>query len=203
MKSNNIYTENGNYNHPQFEGGITLKQYIFAKQNHKSCLLFRFINESPYSITSFEFLLTELGTDGKVISRRKIVQSKLNIIPGEMFSPQESFVVSDGCADFRIKLLSYVSIAVEAVNGEVLSDTNSSCYRVKDIGSYALAVCALSFFELLLFSVCANVAIHGYSAKLSIIPIFLYSVLIGAASAVIFICHCNKKNVKVTWNEKQ
>lgn len=98
---------------------------------------------------------------------------------------------------------SYVSIAVEAVNGEVLSDTNSSCYRVKDIGSYALAVCALSFFELLLFSVCANVAIHGYSAKLSIIPIFLYSVLIGAASAVIFICHCNKKNVKVTWNEKQ
>ena len=109
MKSNNVYTENGNYNHPQFEGGITLKQYIFAKQNHKSCLLFRFRNESPDNITSFEFLLTELGTDGRVISRRKIVESKLNIIPGEMFSPQESFVVSDGCADFRIKLLSYVS----------------------------------------------------------------------------------------------
>ena len=98
---------------------------------------------------------------------------------------------------------SYVSIAVESVNGEVLSDTSSSYYRVKDIGSYALAVFASSFFELLMFSVCANIAIHGYSATPGIIPLLLYSLLIGAASAIIFICHCNKKNVKVTWNEKQ
>ena len=109
MISNNTYTEKGNYNHPQFEGGMTLKQYIFAKQNRKNYIMFRFRNESPREIKSFEFLLTELGTDGKVISRRRIAQTKLKVAPGDMFTPQCGFAVSDGCADFRIKLLSYVS----------------------------------------------------------------------------------------------
>lgn len=102
---------------------------------------------------------------------------------------------------------SYVAIAVQSVNDVVLSDVDISYYSFKDIGFYAAAASVLSFFELLLFSYCANVVTFGAdgaeSLGLSIIPVLLYSVLIGAASAVIFICHCNKKNVKVTWNDKQ
>ena len=109
MKNNNSYTQKGSYRHPQFEGGITLKQYIFTKSDNKKCILFRFRNESSLPIKSFEFVLTELSADGKVICKRKILQNNLKFAPGDTYTPNCGFEVSEGCVDFRIKLISYVS----------------------------------------------------------------------------------------------
>jgi hypothetical protein len=101
-----IYKEKGNYNHPQPTGFVAVKQYIFARAGEKRTLLLRFANESPLAVEGFEMLLTELDRQGKVIRKNKITYTDSSIAAGGTYTPPGAIVVSDGCTDFRVQVLS-------------------------------------------------------------------------------------------------
>ena len=101
-----MFKEKGNYNHPQPQGFVAVKQYIFAKSGDKRTLLLRFANESPLSIEEMEMLITELDKNGKVIDRRRITHSDLTVAPGSTYCPTRAVVVKNECVDIRVQVLS-------------------------------------------------------------------------------------------------
>lgn len=109
------FIEKGSYTHPVPDGCIALKQYIFTKAQGKRCLLLRFVNESVHTVNAFEFVITELSSDGQVIGRSRISHSALSIPCGGTFSPPSGIVVHNNCASFRIRLVYFVSGAYKHV----------------------------------------------------------------------------------------
>ena len=106
IENTELYREKGNYNHPQPQGLLAVKQYIFATQMGKRTLLLRFANESPLELNGFEFVITELDRRGAVIDRHRLTHSDLSIAAGGTYCPPSGIIVSNECTDFRVKVLS-------------------------------------------------------------------------------------------------
>lgn len=106
IENTELNVEKGSYNHPQPQGMLTLKQYIFSTNAGKRTLLLRFANESPLELDGFEFVIVELNRRGDVITRHRLFHSDLRIAAGGTYCPTSGVVVSDECADFRIKVIS-------------------------------------------------------------------------------------------------
>jgi hypothetical protein len=85
---------------------ISVKEYIFARQNGKKCLLLRFFTSSDIKFTAIHFWLIQKNSYGEKIRRRKIVLDSLYYNDGQVFSPTNCFVVDDRCVDFEIKIVS-------------------------------------------------------------------------------------------------
>lgn len=103
------YIEKGGYNHPQPDGYVSLKQYIFVRKDGKRCLLFRFANEFSQTVTGFEIVVTQLSGDGRTLGHSRICYDDLSIRSGDIFAPSSGVVVHENCADFRIRLVYFVS----------------------------------------------------------------------------------------------
>lgn len=103
------FVEKGSYNHPQADGAVALKQYMFVRRDGKRCLLFRFANESAHAVSGFEILLTQISSDGRVISRSRVPYPAVTVSSGGTYAPDSGVVVSDKCSDFRVSLVYYVS----------------------------------------------------------------------------------------------
>lgn len=84
---------------------LVVKQYIFARENGKKCLMLRFLNKSGFIINSFEFWLVQKNSDGVEIAEKKVRLNDILAKPGEIFSPEKCFVVKDKCVDFDIRFI--------------------------------------------------------------------------------------------------
>lgn len=84
---------------------LAVKQYIFARENGKKCLLLRFENKARFIINYFEFWLVQKNSDGVEIAKKKMSVNEINARPGEIFSPEKCFLVQDKCVDFDIKIV--------------------------------------------------------------------------------------------------
>ena len=126
------YIEKGSYTHPVPDGCIALKQYIFTKQKGKRCLLLRFVNESAHTVSAFEFVVTELSSDGKVLGRSRITHSGVSITSGNTYAPPSGIVVHNNCTDFRIRLVSFVSGVYKYVmkHGRAVAHYDPRGYRI-------------------------------------------------------------------------
>ena len=103
------YVEKGSYTHPQADGYIALKQYIFIRRDGKRCLLLRFANEFSRTVHGFEVIVTQLSSDGRVIGRSRVPYQNISVASGNTYSPDSGVVVRENCADFRISLVYFVS----------------------------------------------------------------------------------------------
>lgn len=103
-KMSDIYhqTVKGIYRYPQINGFISVRNYMFAWQDDKRCLLLRFVNNFDQVIDSFEFTVTQLDVHGNVIKSLPIKYKKLGFRPGALYSSNKGIVVDDACADFKI-----------------------------------------------------------------------------------------------------
>lgn len=102
---------------------------------------------------------------------------------------------------------SYVALSVESVNGIPIRPQSNSYYRLLTVGIYFIAVMLISFFELLIASLCVekftrlvfsiSLPVSGLTGKY-----FLWSLLIAAISVLVLILYCRRKGIKVVLNGK-
>lgn len=94
----------GQYRHPQVAGLISVRDYIFLKQDDRKCLLLRFFNEMDYEVYFFSFTLIQLDAMGTVIKKSKIKRDAILAHAGMQYYDQKGILVDEFCTDFRIVL---------------------------------------------------------------------------------------------------
>ncbi len=106
MRSDLKIISKGLYKEPEDKDELVIvKQYIFARENGKKCLMLRFLNNSQTVLNSFEFWLVQKNSDGFEIAESKIKLNDICVRPREFFAPQKLFIVKDKCVDFEIKVI--------------------------------------------------------------------------------------------------
>lgn len=105
MRNETIISK-GKYAHPQPEALISLKQYVFARnEKGKKQLMLRFLNERSEGCTGFEFVLSQMDARGKVISEQ-CFESAAEIYYGNAtFGFDHPIPVDERCTDFRVRLV--------------------------------------------------------------------------------------------------
>lgn len=110
MKSDLKIISKGLYKEPaDKEALIVVKQYIFAREKGRKCLMLRFLNNSKTVITAFEFWLVQKNSEGMEIAETKIKVTDICAKAGEIFAPQKLFTVKDKCVDFDIRVVVVIS----------------------------------------------------------------------------------------------
>ena len=72
MKKSNEITEKvekGAYPYHQHGAFVNVKNFIFTTRSGKRCLLLQFTNESAINVEAIKFVLVQLDSTGKVISK--------------------------------------------------------------------------------------------------------------------------------------
>ena len=93
----------GVYNFSQISDFISVKNYIFMHQDEKICLAIRFSNDTDYVIDSVAFCLIRLDAAGKVIGKKRVEYTGMNLFPGELYCANKGIVVENQCVDFKIQ----------------------------------------------------------------------------------------------------
>ncbi|MBR3687325.1 MAG: hypothetical protein IKL66_07590 [Clostridia bacterium] len=102
-------TVKGIYKHPQPEGFVTVKQFMFVYRDGVKHLLLRCSNDTETVLRSVRFVLTELDRDGAVLNVRHLSYKDINAEAGETFTSSMGIPLSDGCVDFKISFVRAVS----------------------------------------------------------------------------------------------
>jgi len=132
----------GIYQHSQIGNFISVKNYIFIRQNGKKHLMLRFSNDFGYVADSMTYFVVQMDNAGKVLARTKVTNAALAFRPGTMYVTEQPICVDEYCSDFKI-------VFAEVVSGsyryEVHSDTIAVHY-IKEM-SPVMALSALSKSE--------------------------------------------------------
>ena len=102
------YIAKGIYQYSQISNLVSVKNYIFLRQNGKKCLLIRFSNDLDNAVDSMEFTVIQLDSSGKVLEKTKVAYKRMNLMPGRNFS-SEGIVVNEFCTDFKVVFQSVIS----------------------------------------------------------------------------------------------
>lgn len=99
---------------------LEVKEYVFARENGKKCLLLRFFNSSEINVTAFTFWLIQKDSSGNEIRKRKITLDGIYSLAQNAFAPSNCFFLDEQCVDFDVKMVSALSGEYEyrAENGE-------------------------------------------------------------------------------------
>ena len=99
---------------------LEVKEYIFARENGKKCLLLRFFNSSDVNITGISFWLIQKNVYGEHICKKKISLDGIYSLAGRNYAPSNCFFVDESCADFEVEMISAFSGEYEyrTENGE-------------------------------------------------------------------------------------
>lgn len=98
-------TVKGIYKHPQIEGFVSVKQFMFVYRNGVKHLLLRCSNDTETVLKTVHFVLTELDRDGAVLNVRHLSYKDIKAEAGEMFASPTGIPLSDECVDFKIKFV--------------------------------------------------------------------------------------------------
>ena len=60
---------------------LEVKEYVFARENGKKCLLLRFFNSSEINVTALTFWLIQKDSSGNEIRKRKITLDGIYSLP--------------------------------------------------------------------------------------------------------------------------
>ena len=171
----NEFVEKGNYTHTSIDGYIALKQYIFTKKDGKRCLLFRFVNDSVHTVNAFEFVLTQLSGDGRVLGRSRIKYTSLSIPGGGVYVPERGIAVHNSCTDFRIRLVSFVQGVYKYTvkGGRAVAHYDPRGYRAprkrknaySDVEVRSILGLGRKFFALLAVIALIFIAVSSFTAK--------------------------------------
>ena len=109
MTANQQQISKGFYKYAQINDFITVKNYIYLRQNEKKCLLLRFANDSDFTVDSLEFVLIQLDSNGKVISKNNVIYNDMKLKSGEMYVENSAILVDEYCSDFKVVILRVLS----------------------------------------------------------------------------------------------
>ena len=102
------YIAKGLYQYSQISNLVSVKNYIFLRQNGKKCLLIRFSNDLDHIVDSMEFTVIQLDSAGKILEKTKVAYKNMRLMPGQNFS-STGIVVNEFCTDFKVIFQSVIS----------------------------------------------------------------------------------------------
>ena len=108
----------GPYVHSQINKFLTLKQYIFLRDDGQKSLLLKFVNNTDFSINAVRFKLIQLNSEGSIIDKKNVSFDGISVYPGLAYTPSAAIVVDEKCVDFEV-VIDYV-------------DSGSYRYRIKN-----------------------------------------------------------------------
>ena len=109
MSSDNQSITKCRYRYSQINNFVSVKDFMFVKENGYNHLLIRFCNFSDYEINSIAFTIIQLDASGKVLGDLKCRNDNVNILPGDTYAPAVGFIVSEDCCDCKIIIRSVES----------------------------------------------------------------------------------------------
>ena len=92
----------GLYRHAQLERFVTVKNYIFMRQNGKKCLLLRFYNDTEYDVNAIYFTVVQLDAAGNELERTSVACEQLKFRAGKYYAVKNALIVRELCNDFKI-----------------------------------------------------------------------------------------------------
>lgn len=131
MNANVQIISKGLYNGTLDNGSpMLIKEYVFARDKGRKCLMLRFLNALDVSVTAFKFKIIQKNSDGEKIAESKFSIDNIDCHAGELFSPNICFFVQEKCTDFDINIISVFSGAYEyrTNNGQ-----GYICYSQKEV----------------------------------------------------------------------
>ena len=102
MASGQQRISKGFYQYSQVNNFITVKNYMFIRENDKKCLLIRFVNDSDFVVDSMEYVVVQLGVGGEIIKKSEVICKNMKLAPNEIYAPDDALVVDDYCSDFKV-----------------------------------------------------------------------------------------------------
>ena len=90
------------YRYSQINNFISVKDFMFVRENGINHLLIRFCNHSDFTVNSLAFTILQLDASGKVLKKLKVRQDSLEILPGNTYAPSAGFKVENDCCDCKI-----------------------------------------------------------------------------------------------------
>ena len=102
MQNDALMLSKGFYQYAQLSQFITVKNYIFVRQNGKKCLLLRFYNDMDYTVDAIYFTIVQMDAAGKELERTSIACERLSFRSGSNHTLKNAIVVEELCNDFKI-----------------------------------------------------------------------------------------------------
>ncbi len=149
MVSEKHYIAKGVYRHSQIDHFISVKNYIFLRNNGKKYLLLRFSNELDYAVDGLTYAVLQYDANGNEITNKRIDMDGVKIRPHEMFATDSALEVDEKCVDFRVVFLEVRSgkyhyrtvekiVSVYYADTEDLFDDEESLYEAEPIYEYSV-----------------------------------------------------------------
>ena len=104
MVTKQQFLSKGFYQYAQTGNPILVKDYIFARQEGKKCLMVRFSNELEYTVDAMTFTVIQMDASGKVLANTDIQYVEMNFCPGGTYVSSAGIAVDEYCTDFKIVL---------------------------------------------------------------------------------------------------
>ena len=96
------------YLHPQPDGLVSVKDYLFARVDGQACLLLRWVLETDLPVDRVTFAVRELDPAGELLDTVTVTYEGEDIprAPrGTCFAPERGIEVHERCTDLRVILL--------------------------------------------------------------------------------------------------
>ena len=100
------------YRYLQYAGFVSVKEFVFARQDEKKYLLIRFANDTSFQINSMEYTIIQLDDKGVELKKTKQIKSGLLIEGGGEYTTPDGVVVEETCTDIRFNALCFVKLDV-------------------------------------------------------------------------------------------
>lgn len=102
MDSNQQILSKGFYQYAQIGNPVSVKDYIFLRNDHKKCLLLRFLNNLEYIVTAMDFTVIQMDSAGNVLENTEIAYKDLFFLSGSTYAEPVGIVVDEACSDFKV-----------------------------------------------------------------------------------------------------
>lgn len=102
-------TTKGLYKYPQIEHFVSVKDYLFLRENGNKYLLIRYMNDADFIVNSMELTITQLDSSGSVLDGTTISYRNLLFKPGQTYTAKLGIAVDNRCTDFKIQFSRLIS----------------------------------------------------------------------------------------------
>ncbi|MBQ4141406.1 MAG: hypothetical protein IJD70_08720 [Clostridia bacterium] len=102
MPSPNQQILKGYYQYSQINNFVSVKNFMFVKDNKKNGLLIRFSNDSDFRVDSMSFTIVQLDSTGSTIGKNNVTLKSLDFMPGTNYSSNDPIIVGDNCSNFKL-----------------------------------------------------------------------------------------------------
>lgn len=112
------------YRYSQINNFVSVKDFMFVKENGINHLLIRFCNFSDFQVDSITFTIIQLDASGKTLDKLKFSLACEDLFPGNIFTPSAGFKVHKDCCDCKVVFNKVISgnYVYRIKGGKIIAD---------------------------------------------------------------------------------